>query len=229
MTISTLKLQATGLMAAVMLCAAPAFAQVSVSKTTTVTTPAMVAPATILPLAADTTVKTSVTTTEQTPLTTTTKTQWHSEQKTIVADGARVYNPLDFDMNGDKILTTNEVGEKLFKMYDVDGNNIIDNNEYERKAVLTVVPVETNTIISYDFDGDGLADKSEVTSEIFLKRTQLSLFDKNGDGLSPREFTNRGFMKADVNKDKAVDLAEWKGSYNATIDGDNKDKALFNK
>lgn len=228
MTTSTWKLQATGLMAAVMLCGSPAYAQVSVSKTTTVTTPAQIAPATILPMV-DSTVNTSVTTTETTPLTTSTKTQWHTEEKTIVADGARIYNTVDFDINGDKILTTSEVGEKLFKMYDVDGNNIIDNNEYERKAVLTVVPVETNTVISYDFDGDGLADKSEVTSEIFLKKTQLSLFDKNGDGLSPREFTKRGFMQADVNKDKAVDLAEWKGSYNASIDVENKDKALFNK
>ena len=40
----------------------------------------------------------------------------------------------------------------LFKLFDQDGNEVIDNKEYEKRTVLTVVPMKKDTIVRYDFD-----------------------------------------------------------------------------
>jgi hypothetical protein len=184
---------------ALMIGAPPAFADTTVQKTVTVTTPA---------------VATSTVTTTNTVSTTT---------------GPRDIGLLEFDMNSDKILSRDEVGRMLFKLCDADGNNIIDNNEYERRLLVTVKPIEKSTTVSYDFDGDGIADKTQTTDEVFMRETLLSRLDTNKDGLSPHEFTGRDFMEADVNHDHAVDLKEWQGSYNASIDASNKLKANVNK
>lgn len=146
-----------------------------------------------------------------------------------VVPGVRTYRFLDFDLNNDLILSTTEVGEKLFKLYDTNDNNVIDNVEYDHRVALTVQPIEQNVTVSYDLDGDGIADKVTTTSNLFFERSRLSLFDKNGDGLSAHEFTGRSFLEADINDDKSVDLSEWKGSYIASIDEKNKAKAYINE
>jgi hypothetical protein len=156
-------------------------------------------------------------------------TKWSTETHSIAATGARVVNFMDFDLNKDGILSINEVGKMLFKLYDTDGNDVIDNNEYERRAVVTVMPMEKNTVISYDFDGDGIADKTQYTQETFMQDTLLTKFDKNKDGLSPHEFMGMDFLAADVNRDKVIDLKEWQGSYIPGVDKLNKEKASVNK
>lgn len=150
-------------------------------------------------------------------------------EKGIVDGKTRIFNLKEFDTNNDGLLTRAEVGEKLFKMYDADGNGVIDNIEYERPAVITVVPVEKTTVVTYDFNGDGVADQQEATSENFLRYTQLARFDQNKNGLSPREFVGRGFLEADIDGDKFVNLKEWQGSYNAAIDRSNKIQGNLNK
>lgn len=152
-----------------------------------------------------------------------------TEEKILAKPGAHMYNIADFDLNKDGVLTLDEIGQTLFKMYDTDGNNIIDNIEYERKSVLTVVPVEKSTVVSYDLDGDGVVDEIKRTDEVFMRETQLSRFDTNKDGLSPHGFTGRSFLEADINRDKAIDLSEWRGSYIGSIDRYNKEQAQFNK
>lgn len=154
---------------------------------------------------------------------------WSSDEHSMTPSGARVVNFMDFDLNEDKILSINEVGKMLFKLYDTDGNELIDNNEYERRAVVTIMPIEKNTIVSYDFDGDGFADKTKYTYETFIKDTLLTKFDKNRDGLSPHEFMDMTIIEADVNNDKMIDLGEWQGSYIPSVDKINKRKALYNK
>jgi hypothetical protein len=158
-----------------------------------------------------------------------TEMRWRTEEHSVPALGARVINFIDFDMNRDGILSINEIGEMLFKLYDTDGNMVVDNIEFERRSVVTVLPMEKNTVIEYDFDGDGLADKTKYTYETFMKDTLLTRFDSNMNGLSPHEFTDLPFLKADVNNDKVVDFKEWQGSYIPSIKKANEAKALFNK
>lgn len=175
-----------------------------------------------------TTTKRTVTT--ETPLSTTTTTWQESTERAILpASSTRIINFVDFDVNRDAIMSVNEIGETLFNIYDTDGNEVIDNIEYDRRAAVTIMPVEKNTVVHYDMDNDGIADKVTYTYETFMQNSLLARFDANRDGLSPREFTGLHFMEADVNNDKAVDLAEWKGSYIPAIDKKNKAEARFNK
>lgn len=145
------------------------------------------------------------------------------------AQAERRFSLMEFDLNYDGVLSTPEVGERLFRMYDTDGNMVIDNNEYERKSVLTVVPVEREVTVSYDLGGDGLPDRRDTTYETFIYHTQLARFDTDRDGLSPREFVGTGFLKADINNDKAIDMNEWRASYDAYLAERLEDKARVNK
>jgi hypothetical protein len=154
---------------------------------------------------------------------------WESTEKTMVPPGSRLFRLEDIDDNHDGMISRAEVGDHMFKMFDTDGNEVVDNIEYERKAVLTVVPVEKTTKITYDFDNDGKPDETKETGEDFMKATQLTRFDAKGDGLSPHDFMERDFLAADVNRDHVVDEKEWLGSYDALIDKKNKENARFNK
>lgn len=174
------------------------------------------------------TVGTTVTT-ETAPLTTRSEMHVQTQEKTIAPTGTRLFNIAEFDINGDGILSTPEVGEKLFAMYDFDGNGMIDNIEYEQNAVITVTPVEKTTTITYDFNGDGIAEQQEKVYENFMRHTQLSRFDGDNDGLSAREFVGRGFLEADIDGDKMISKKEWQGSYIAEIDRSNKIKGNLNK
>ena len=204
-----------------------AIAQVTVTETIehggTVTTKKVITETETVPvIVAPTTVET-VTTTRTVPVDTLVETR-----AVVATPGTRLYTILDFDANNDLILSLDDVGVKLFDMYDTDGNDVIDNIEFDRRAVLTMAPMQQKTTVSYDFDGDGRADQVDTTMEVFQQRTGLSVFDHNGDGLSAREFTGRHFNEADINNDHAVDLKEWQGSYVAYIDAKNKEKAQFN-
>lgn len=163
------------------------------------------------------------------PVSSTVVTEKTTQEKPIVLPGTQVVNFMAYDANHDGILSMGEVGEMLFGLYDADGNQVIDNKEFERRAVLTVTPVEKTTVIKYDYNNDGIADQANYTYESFLRDTQLSRFDQNKDGLSPHEFTGREFIVADVNNDKVVDLQEWKGSYTYSIDKKNKEASQTNK
>ncbi len=163
------------------------------------------------------------------PATVPTQTTWKSEERSTAATGARVVNFMDFDLNRDKILSINEIGKMLFQLYDTDGNEVIDNVEYDRRAVVTVMPMEKNTVVSYDFDGDGIADKTRYTYETFTRDTLLTKFDRNKDGLSPHEFMDMPFLTADANHDKGIVLTEWQGSYIPNLDKQNRAKGSVNK
>ncbi len=150
-------------------------------------------------------------------------------EKAVHAEGTHLFNLADFDINKDGVLSTPEVGEKLFAIYDADGNGMIDNIEYEKNVVVTVLPVEKTTTITYDFDGDGVAEQHEKVHETFLTYTQLARFDGNKDGLSAREFTGRGYLEADIDGDQKISKKEWQGTYIEGIDRSNKIKGNLNK
>lgn len=130
-----------------------------------------------------------------------------------VPPGSKTINLAEFDINKNGILSTFEVGEMLFKLFDTDSNNVIDNMEYENRAILTVVPMEKTTTITYDYDGDGTADQTQVTSETFLQNTQLARFGANPAGLSPREVVDKDFLTADADHMAGIDRTEWKNAY----------------
>jgi hypothetical protein len=127
--------------------------------------------------------------------------------------GGRIINLNEFDLNMDNILSSMEVGEMLFRIFDTDSNTVIDSAEYERRGVLTVVPMEKTTVITYDYNNDGLTDRVQRTYETFMQDTQLARFDANKDGLSPREFLDRSFFAANVDGNTGVDLNEWRNAY----------------
>lgn len=168
-------------------------------------------------------------TTQAEPVTSRSEMNVTTTEKTIAPADTRLYSVSDFDLNKDGILSTPEVGEKLFDMYDTDGNGMIDNIEYEKNTVLTVTPVEKTTTITYDFNGDGIADEQEKVYESFMRHTQLARFDNNKNGLSAREFVGQGFLEADIDGDKMISKKEWQGSYNAEIDRSNKIQGNLNK
>lgn len=131
--------------------------------------------------------------------------------------GKRMINLANFDLNKDGILSTYEVGEMLFKVFDTDISGALEPAEYESKSLLTVVPMAKETTITYDFNNDGIADKTQTTVETFMQETNLAKFDAFKDGLSPHEFVGVTFAEADTNANASIDLAEWRGTYMTRI------------
>ncbi len=143
--------------------------------------------------------------------------------------GTRIINFADFDLNADKTMSTFEIGEMLFKLFDADGNEVIDNVEFENRNVMTIVPMQKETVVSFDFDNDGVPDEIHRTYENVLKDTQLTRFDNNLDGISPHEFAGKSFMEMDLNRSKAIEQNEWRGAYIASIAEKNENQVLLNK
>lgn len=121
------------------------------------------------------------------------------------------------DLNHDGILSRTEVGRKLFYIFDADGNEVIDNIEFTKPKVLTVIPLEKKELTMIDFDDDGIADVTKYTSEDFANFSMLSRFDKDHDGLTPEEFIGSSFLKLDTNHDHVVDINEWRAAYIASV------------
>ncbi len=122
-----------------------------------------------------------------------------------------------FDDNNDGVLTAAEVGDDLFYLFDTDGNEVLDNNEWDQEIVYTQVPVERETFVYLDTDNDGEVDVKEYDTEKLNLDTSLSQFDQDGDGLSAKEFANATINEVDLNNDRVVDIDEWKDAY-ARID-----------
>lgn len=122
-------------------------------------------------------------------------------------------NLLDFDLDGDGVLTRKEVGEKLFYMFDTDGNMILDNIELNRVGLITLIPMEKTTIKMVDIGANGRVEEKIVNTDEFLSESRLIAYDQNRDGLTPREFIGVSFNRLDKNNDKAVDIEEWKEAY----------------
>ena len=159
-----------------------------------------------------------------------TETHWQTEEHNTISD-THVINLMDYSNAG--VLSTDEVGRMLFKIFDTDGNGVIDSNEYEHHVIVTILPMEKNTVVTYKLDHDGETQTTTTTTtntyDTFMQGTRLINFNNNSKGISPHEFTGMDFLAADVNRDHAIDLKEWQGTYNASIDKANKDKANLNK
>lgn len=153
-----------------------------------------------------------------------------TEERPIVPkDGTRMVNLADYDVNNDGVLSRRETGEMLFKLLDSDGNQIIDNIEFEKRNMMTIAPMERETVVSYDFDNDGKPDRIERSTEVVTQQTMLSAFDKDGAGMSPKDLAQKEFLNMDINRDRAIDIYEWRGAYDKAIDEYNRSQARFNR
>lgn len=122
-------------------------------------------------------------------------------------------NFIEFDTNKDGSLSRREIGEKLFYIFDTDGNEVIDNIEYSKARVITLIPMEKQEITSVDFNDDGIPDDSTFNQEEFMRQSLLYKFDTNKDGLSAKDFLGQVYWELDDNKDKMVEIKEFEAAY----------------
>ncbi len=118
-----------------------------------------------------------------------------------------------FDVNNDGSYSMSEVGERLFESFDRDHNGLIDNREWDQRAVMTITPVEKETFKYIDYDDDGLTDSASYTYQTFYQASGLIKFDDNLDGLSARDFVKADIQALDENEDNMIDMKEWKQAY----------------
>jgi len=217
-------LASTAIMAC-MIYAAPSFADTTVKETVTESPDSVMSKKTVTETTpGSTSVSTTVTTDHQG--TDGTETHYKTEQHTTTTD-TRTVNLMDFDENKSGVLSADKVGRMLFKIFDTDGNGVIDSNEYEHHVNITILPAEKNTTVTYTLDDNG-ETRTTTTYETFMQGTRLASFSNNGKGMSPHDFTGQDFLAVDVNRDHAIDLKEWQGTYIASIDKKNKENAGTN-
>lgn len=133
-----------------------------------------------------------------------------------------------FDVNHDGIYSKEEVGEKLFYVFDLDGNEVIDNLEWDNRSVYTIMPMEKETYKFVDYDNDGVAEEESYTYEQFYAESGLLRFDKNKNGLSPKEFIGVGFEKLDDDETKTIELDEWQEAYIESLSPENAQQDNYN-
>lgn len=121
----------------------------------------------------------------------------------------------ELDLNQDGVLSRDEVGEKLFKVFDRDGNEVIDNIEMKTPSLLVFSHMEKKVIEIVDYRDQ--SEEKSVTVEEFLEESKLSRFDKDKDGLSPLDFLRTPFNQVNVKRDGVIDLYEWKRAYAAIV------------
>lgn len=134
----------------------------------------------------------------------------------------------DFDVNGDGDYSKPEVGKKLFYVFDQDGNQVIDNLEWNRRSMYTITPMEKETFKFVDHNDDGFTDLSTYTYETFYKESGLIRFDHNKDGLSPSEFIETGFQELDDNDNNTIELDEWEEAYTLMLKPKNAEPERYN-
>ncbi len=124
----------------------------------------------------------------------------------------------EFDLNKDGIFERDEVGERLFTVFDRDKNGVIDNLEMKKVSLKVRTPMEKTTVAVIDYQTPGKEQVTRVSQEEFLQESRLIKFDKDGDGLSPLDFLEMPFNQVNVNRhDSVIDMYEWKRAYAASV------------
>jgi len=129
----------------------------------------------------------------------------------------RAINLSEFDINNDGILSRDEVGETMFRIFDRDGNMVIDNIEMKKVGFMTFTPMKKKTIETVDYFAADKEQKRTVTEEEFMETSRLIKFDKDKDGLTPLDFLGTTFYRVNVKKDGVIDLEEWKRAYAQSV------------
>ncbi len=154
------------------------------------------------------------------------------EQTTVIQqeenESVKTIDFMKFDDNNNGILSMSEVGESLFYIFDTDGNEIIDNIEFNEENVYTLHPMKKETVLRVDLDGDGKVDMAEYSVQRFLQTSNLSKFDEEDDGLSAHDFIEQSFLEQDDNDNKAISLSEWKDAYTESVLPKNAQQSRYN-
>ena len=144
-------------------------------------------------------------------------------------EGKDIVDFMSFDLDGDGVLSQDEVGEKLFTIFDRDGNHVIDNIEMRRPSLVAFTPMRKKTIEIIDYGSDTGPQKRVVSEEDFLEKTQLGKFDPDGDGLSPLDFLGVPFNQINVRRDAVIDLYEFKRAYAAVVKPKHEEDFNYNE
>lgn len=134
----------------------------------------------------------------------------------------------EFDLNKDGLYAKSEVGEKLFYVFDKDGNEVIDNIEWGQENFLTITPMEKRTYTFVDYDSDGYTELSSYSYEVFYKESGLIRFDQDRDGLSAEEFIEEGYQSLDDNDNGMIEIDEWKEAYTKKFAPENAEQERYN-
>lgn len=135
---------------------------------------------------------------------------------------------MSFDANHDGRLSMREVGDVLFDAFDTDKNGAIDNIEYDKNSVYTVIPMEVTTLTFVDYDDDGHSDVYAISKDEFLNRSNLMRFDKDMDGLSPRDFMGSEVKAMDLNHNNLIEKDEWQRQYALVVKPKSSIGKLYN-
>jgi len=138
-------------------------------------------------------------------------TETHVETKDVPGVNQTQFSK--FDVNNDGQYSMAEVGETLFYMFDTDGNEVIDNLEWDTNNVITIIPIEETKFQYVDSDGDGVTDVQINSYNEFYTQSGLMAFDNNQDGLSAKDFIEDGFEVLDDDQNKVISLEEWQEIY----------------
>jgi len=133
-----------------------------------------------------------------------------------------------YDLNNDGMLSAIEIGNKLFYQFDRDGNESLDNIEWNRPMMVNLAPMKTVTVTKMDIDGDGVEDDEVIEIDTFMEATGLDRFDNDGNGLSPREFTGKSVLQMDTDKSGLIEMKEWKKVYTQTRSPKAANNAIYN-
>ena len=141
-----------------------------------------------------------------------------------------VVNFSGFDANNDGVLSRSEVGEKLFSSFDTDGNGVIDNIEFDKRNILTYIPMERGTVTYFDYNDDGVIDDMEkLSQQSFIEKSMLDRFATDPRGLSPRDFIELGFWQLDTDRSRVIELSEWKRGYEVALRPEVAESYLYNQ
>ncbi len=137
-------------------------------------------------------------------------------------------DPMTFDEDKNLILTTEEIGKGLFYTYDIDGNEVIDNIEYDNNIIATMTPVKFEKYTFKDNDGDGDIESSNYSYEEFMDYSRLAKFDIDKDGLTAEEFIGASFLEVDDDNNGVISLEEWKEEYTPRKTALNNERERYN-
>ena len=133
-----------------------------------------------------------------------------------------------FDDNNDGILTMSEVGTELFYIFDRDGNEVIDNIEFETNSMMTLTPMQKETVTVVDVYADGNIDQATYTYEEFIQQSKLDKFTDDNNGLSPEEFINDEFLALDDDGSTVLEREEWEEAYIAMLHPKSAEQERYN-